>query len=189
MSKPAGRTSLAIAVAFATVTIVVQATAGTDRSARVPLSAFPQERIAVETRSIRRHLFDAWRADSAAAREQGLMFVEDREMRRDQAMIFVYDQPEYVSMWMKNTLLPLDMLFVDAKGCIVTIQEHAKPGSLATIDSRYPVSLVVELKAGVVAETGTHVGDRVVRIDAGWPADTAVACKQDTGAKQPMTHG
>jgi uncharacterized membrane protein (UPF0127 family) len=155
------------------------AVAGTDLATRVPLSDFPRERIAVETHSVKRHLFDAWRAESPDAREQGLMFVEDREMRRNQAMIFVYDPPEYVAMWMKNTLLPLDMLFVDAHGCIVTIKENAQPGSLATIESRLPVMLVVELKAGVVAEAGIRAGDRVVRIDANWPRDRA-ACTAAT---------
>jgi uncharacterized protein len=151
------------------------ASAGTDRATRVPLSAFPVERIAVETRSIRRHLFDAWRAESPDAREQGLMFVQDGEMRPDQAMIFVYDPPAFVSMWMKNTLLPLDMLFVDPRGCIVTIKQNARPGSLDTIDSRFPAALVVELKAGVVAASDIRLGDRVVRVDVDWPKES-VAC-------------
>jgi hypothetical protein len=140
----------------------------------LPLSAFPRERIAVETRaSIRRHLFEAWRAETPQTREQGFMFVEDRAVRPDQAMIFTYDPPEHVAMWMKNTLLPLDMLFVDQHGCVVTIKQNAKPGSLAQIISRVPVSLVVELKAGTVAAQGIAVGDRVLRLDAGWPADEA----------------
>ncbi len=75
-------------------------------------------------------------------------------------------------MWMKNTLLPLDMLFVDARGCIVTIKQDARPGSLAQISSGVPVSLVVELKAGTVAAQIIAVGDRVLRLDAGWPAAT-----------------
>jgi len=143
---------------------------------KLPLSAFPRERIAVETRaSIRRHLFEAWRADSPQAREQGFMFVEDRDVRPDQAMIFIYEPPQYVAMWMKNTLLPLDMLFADVHGCVVTIKQNARPGSLAQIESRVPVALVVELKAGTVAAQGMAVGDRVLRLDAGWPADD-VAC-------------
>jgi len=142
----------------------------------VPLSAFPRERIAVETRaSFRRHLFETWRAETQQTREQGFMFVEDREVRSDQAMIFIYDPPQYVAMWMKNTLLPLDMLFVDQRGCVVTIKQNAKPGSLAQIVSRVPVVLVVELKAGTVAAQDIAVGDRVLRLDAGWPADE-VAC-------------
>ena len=142
----------------------------------VPLSAFPRERIAVETRaSFRRHLFEAWRAETPQTLQQGFMFVEEGAVRADQAMIFVYDPPQYVSMWMKNTLLPLDMLFVDQRGCVVTIKQNAKPGSLAQIVSRVPVVLVVELKAGTVAAQGIAVGDRVLRLDAGWPVDE-VAC-------------
>ncbi len=142
----------------------------------VPLSEFPRERIAVETRaSFRRHLFEAWRAEAPQTREQGFMFVEERAVHSDQAMIFIYDPPQYVAMWMKNTLLPLDMLFVDQRGCVVTIKQDAKPGSLATITSRVPVVLVVELKAGTVAAQGIAVGDRVLRLDAGWPTDE-VAC-------------
>ena len=79
-------------------------------------------------------------------------------------------------MWMKNTLLSLDMLFVDPQGCVVTIKERAQPRSLATIDSRVPVMLVVELKAGTVADRDIRVGDRVVRIDAGWPRGSE-ACR------------
>jgi len=142
----------------------------------LPLSAFPRERIAVETRaSFRRLMFEAWRADSPRTRAQGFMFVEDSAVRPDQAMIFLYDPPELVAMWMKNTILPLDMLFVDARGCVVTIKQNARPGSLAQIESRVPVQLVVELKAGTVAAHNITLGDRVLRLDAGWPADAA-AC-------------
>jgi uncharacterized protein len=143
----------------------------------LPLAAFPRERIAVETRaSFRRLLFEAWRADTPQTREQGLMFVADGEMRPDQAMIFVYEPPQRVAMWMKNTLLPLDMLFVDVNGCVVTIKQNAQPGSLATIGSRLPVALVVELKAGTVAARGIAPGDRVLRLDAGWPAGEHASC-------------
>jgi hypothetical protein len=160
---------------------VLPLTLGAAPAGTVPLSAFPRERIAVETRaSFRRHLFEAWRAETPQAREQGFMFVEEREVRSDQAMIFIYDPPQYVAMWMKNTLLPLDMLFVDQRGCVVTIKQDARPGSLAQIVSRVPVVLVVELKAGTVAAQGIAVGDRVLRLDAGWPP-VEHSCKQATG--------
>jgi len=132
-----------------------------------PLSALPRERIAIETRSARRHLFDAWRADTFATRAQGLMFVES--LRPDQAMIFVYSPPQRVSMWMKNTLIPLDMLFVDERGCVVHVRERAEPGSLDTIAAAEPVVLVVELAGGTAGTLGLGEGDRVVRPDAGWP--------------------
>lgn len=133
----------------------------------LPLSAFPRERIAVETRSARRHLFEAWRAETPEERMQGLMFVPS--LRPDQAMIFVYDPPQPVTMWMKNTLIPLDMLFVDAGGCVVKVHERARPGDLTSISAGAPVVLVVELAGGTAGALGLAAGDRVVRPDAGWP--------------------
>jgi hypothetical protein len=62
-----------------------------DRDSLLPLSAFPRERIAIETRSARRHTFDAWRAETQQTRAQGLMFVDS--LQPDQAMIFVYAPP------------------------------------------------------------------------------------------------
>jgi uncharacterized membrane protein (UPF0127 family) len=138
-----------------------------------PLSAFPRERIAIETRSARRHLFVAWRADTYESRAQGLMFVE--RMSPGQAMIFVYTPAQQVSMWMKNTLIPLDMLFVDARGCIVHLHERARPGALDTITTEIPVVLVVELAGGIANTLGIAAGDRVVRPEAQWPQSDA-AC-------------
>ena len=135
----------------------------------VPLSAFPREPIAVETRSARRHVFDAWRAESTPMRAQGLMFV--REIREDQAMIFVYEPPQVVSMWMANTLIPLDMLFVDSAGCIVKVHENARPGSLDSITAGVPVALVVELKGGAARARGIEAGDRVTRPERDWPRE------------------
>jgi uncharacterized membrane protein (UPF0127 family) len=140
----------------------------------VPLSAYPQETIAIEVPgSFRRHVFEAWRADDYRTRAQGFMFVEDADVRPDQAMIFVYDPPQVVAMWMKNTELSLDMLFVDAAGCIVRIHENARPGSLAEIRSGDAVALVVELKAGTAARLGLKTGQRVVRPASNWPAGPA----------------
>jgi len=139
--------------------------------ALLPLSAFPRERIAVETRSARRHLFTAWRADTAETRAQGLMFVE--QLQPEQAMIFVYEPPQHVGMWMMNTLIPLDMLFVDRQGCVVHVHERAQPGALDTISADTPVALVVELAGGTAAKLGIKEGDRVVRPEADWPRGSA----------------
>lgn len=151
--------------------VVLIALAGEPVAAREdairPLSAFPRERLAIETRSARRHLFEAWRADTPATRAQGLMFV--RELRADRAMIFVYHTEQIVGMWMKNTLIPLDMLFVDGSGCIAKVHEHARPGSLESIESGVPVVLVVELAGGTAKSLGISAGDRVLRPDAHWP--------------------
>lgn len=150
------------------------ATRAVDATHALPLSSFPRESIAVETRSAHRHVFKAWRAETPQQREQGLMFVPG--MGADEAMIFVYEPEQYVAMWMKNTILSLDMLFVDAHGCVVAVKERAKPQSLDTIEAGRPVALVVELNAGTVASHGIRNGDRVVRPEANWPAATAAPC-------------
>ena len=156
----------------ATVLLCIAASApppGLASEALLPLSAFPRERIAVETRGARRHLFEAWRADTPETRSQGLMFV--KSLRPEQAMIFVYAPPQRVAMWMKNTLIPLDMLFVDDGGCVVKVHPRARPGDLDTIAADQPVVLVVELAGGTAATLGLGQGDRVVRLDAGWPRE------------------
>jgi len=137
------------------------------REGVLPLSAFPREPLVVETRSARRHAFEAWRAETDAEKMQGLMFVRDIEP--EQAMIFVYDPPQHAAMWMKNTLLSLDMLFVDAAGCVVRIAREARPGSLDTIASGAPVALVVELRGGTARALGIANGDRVRRPAVDWP--------------------
>jgi uncharacterized membrane protein (UPF0127 family) len=155
-----------LAVLFAAVAVLAPQWA-LAREAVLPLSAFPRERIAVETRSARRHLFEAWRAGTPEERAQGLMFVQN--LRPEQAMIFVYETPQPVTMWMKNTLIPLDMLFVDEGGCVVKVHERARPGDLTGIVGGAQVVLVVELAGGTAAALGLAAGDRVVRPDAGWP--------------------
>jgi uncharacterized membrane protein (UPF0127 family) len=138
-----------------------------------PLETFPRERIAVETRSARRHVFDAWRADTDDTRAQGLMFVE--RLAAEQAMIFVYDPPQNVSMWMRNTYIPLDMLFADRAGCIVKVAANATPLSLETIPAGKPVAYVIEIAAGTAAARGITVGDRVVRFETNPDSVSAAA--------------
>jgi len=161
--------AVAACILAAACLVPMRSSADVSEAGLLPLTEFPHERIVIETRSARRHELVAWRADTPQTREQGLMFVTD--MRADQAMIFVYDPPAYVSMWMKNTLLPLDMLFVNKYGCVVKVKHDARPGSLATISAGAAVALVIELKGDVAATLGVDAGDRVLRPAVGWPAD------------------
>jgi uncharacterized membrane protein (UPF0127 family) len=171
MSARIGRPARVVATGILAAVCSVPMPSGADvrEGDLLPLTALPRERIVIETRSARRHELDAWRADTPQTREQGLMFV--REMRADQAMIFVYEPPSYVSMWMKNTLLPLDMLFVNRYGCVITVKRDASPESLATISGGGLVALVVELKGGTAATLGVDAGDRVLRPAVGWPGE------------------
>ena len=94
-----------------------------------------------------------------AQAEQGLMF--RRYLAPDAGMLFDFKMPITVQMWMKNTLIPLDMLFLDADGKIVDIHERAVPYSLDVIASKAPARFAVELNGGTVARLGIRVGDRV----------------------------
>ena len=95
-------------------------------------------------------------AVSGEQRTRGLMF--RKKMPRDYGMLFDFYQTQKVMMWMKNTFLPLDMLFIRVDGAIAHIVENTTPHSLAIISSRFPVRYVLELNAGEVARTGMKPG-------------------------------
>lgn len=77
-------------------------------------------------------------------------------------MLFDYKEPTMATMWMRNTLIPLDMLFVDAQGRIVNIRQRAVPQSLDVIAAATPVRAVIELNGGTAARLGIAPGDRVI---------------------------
>jgi uncharacterized membrane protein (UPF0127 family) len=96
---------------------------------------------------------------SDAQMEQGLMF--RRSLAPDAGMLFDFKRPVPVTMWMKNTLIPLDMVFLDAGGRVVDIHERAVPQSLDQISAKGPARYVVELNGGTAARLGIRPGDRV----------------------------
>ncbi|KPQ20255.1 MAG: hypothetical protein HLUCCA24_02340, partial [Rhodobacteraceae bacterium HLUCCA24] len=85
-------------------------------------------------------------ADEPDERAQGLMFVE--EMGRFEGMLFVYERPQPVSFWMKNTLIPLDMIFADARGVVRRVHENAVPGDLTPIPGGDDILVVLEVNGG-----------------------------------------
>ncbi|GAB5461217.1 DUF192 domain-containing protein [Hoeflea sp. EC-HK425] len=92
-------------------------------------------------------------------RATGLM--NRQSMAADHGMLFRFDQTRDVLMWMKNTPLSLDMLFIAENGRIARIAENTVPYSETIIPSGSPVRYVLELNAGTAAKTGVSVGDRV----------------------------
>lgn len=92
--------------------------------------------------------------------EHGLMF--RKEVKPYEGMLFDFGYPRPVSFWMKNTLVPLDMLFIAADGHIVRIAANAKPLSTETIDSGQPVSGVLEIAGGSALLLGIKPGDLVI---------------------------
>ena len=124
------------------------------------LVSFKQDRLAIETAKGDRHEFDAELAITPQQQQQGLMY--RRDMAADASMLFIYRPERVVSMWMRNTMIPLDMLFIAADGRVVKIVERAVPLSLKTISSDRPVRAVLELNGGTVARLGIQTGDRVL---------------------------
>lgn len=91
---------------------------------------------------------------------KGLMFRNSLGPR--EGMLFVYQSPTNVTMWMKNTPISLDMFFINRRGIIRYIEEKTQPNSTRHIDSRGKVSAVLELRAGSAEDFGIKVGDRVI---------------------------
>ena len=104
--------------------------------------------------------FQVEMAVSPAQRSQGLMFREDLD--EDRGMLFDFGQPQQATMWMRNTYVPLDMLFIDEHGRITQIAADTQPLSDAVIASRTPVRAVLELRGGVSAKLGIKPGDQVI---------------------------
>lgn len=119
----------------------------------------PKEKLIIVTRDGRQHVFNVEMALTEAQQETGEMF--RTKVPEDGGMLFVWPEPEESRMWMKNTLVPLDMVFIDADGKIRSIAENTTPRSLAVIDSQGPVKATLELAGGVTAKLGIRVGDTV----------------------------
>ncbi len=98
-------------------------------------------------------------ADTEYETQTGLMYRKD--MESEQAMLFVFESSGLHSFYMKNTLIPLDLLFVDEDLRIVTIHENARPLDESGIPSRVPVKYVLEIKAGMSDLWGVAQGDRI----------------------------
>jgi len=105
------------------------------------------------------HRFIVEVARSPEEQAQGLMFRQS--LAPDRGMIFPYDPPQQASFWMKNTLIPLDMIFIGPDRRIVHIADNAVPLSLEPVTWPQPVSAVLELAGGRSAELGLKPGDTV----------------------------
>ncbi|MGH6619134.1 MAG: DUF192 domain-containing protein [Alphaproteobacteria bacterium] len=98
---------------------------------------------------------------AATSEDQATGLMYRREMAADAGMLFVYPAGSRVTMWMKNTLIPLDMVFIGPAGRITHIVERTVPMSNELIGSNGPVRAVLELNAGTASRLGIKVGDQV----------------------------
>ena len=119
----------------------------------------PEELATIVTADGERHDFRLHVARTPEHRRRGLMFVT--RLDPDQGMLFDFEVPRSVSMWMKNTPLSLDIVFVRADGRIANIASHTRPFSKKMIPSHGDVLAVIELPAGTTGRLGIRDGDRV----------------------------
>lgn len=136
----------------------ILATCAASACERLPaeLAHLPMSEVEVVT-ATGTHEFKVWVAADAQSRERGLMFV--REIPARYGMLFLFEQPQFASFWMKDTPLSLDVVFIGADGTVVNVAHAVEPLSLAPIESAAPVGAVLELVAGTAARIGLRVGD------------------------------
>ncbi len=129
----------------------------------VPCVASAQEPARIEQVTVvsaqKAATFDAEVADTDDLRSRGLMF--RHKLPEDRAMLFDFGEPRPAAMWMKNTYISLDMLFIRADGSIAAVAENTEPLSLQTISVQEPVKAVLEVAAGTVKRLGIQREDRV----------------------------
>jgi uncharacterized membrane protein (UPF0127 family) len=133
--------------------------AGAQSAAPEDLASFPQGKLEIADGKKTRHVFEVWLADTPQRQSQGLMFV--RSLPRMRGMLFVHESPRPIGMWMKNTYIPLDMIFIDGKGRIQQIVERTTPHSLDTIRSTEPARAVLEIAGGEARRLGLMPGQHV----------------------------
>jgi hypothetical protein len=139
---------------FLTTMLVVLAAVAAAQAA-----TFERGELEIELADGTRHAFAVELATSPGQWTQGLMFRQS--LPADAGMLFLYERDRPMSMWMKNTFIPLDMLFIDRHGVIVDIAERTVPHSTEIISSDVPARAVLELNGGTAARLGIRRGDRV----------------------------
>ena len=122
--------------------------------------AFSKDVLIIEASAHACHRFDVYLATSNSQRARGLMHV--RHLPSNTGMLFIYEHADYLSMWMKNTYVSLDMIFTRPDGSISSIVRNTEPMSLRSIAATEPVSFVLELNAGITEKLFIDENSRLV---------------------------
>lgn len=121
---------------------------------------FDRDVLIIEASDFACYRFDVYLAIDREQTRRGLMFV--RSMPVMTGMLFVYDHDDHHAMWMKNTLIPLDMVFARSDGTISSVIRDTEPQSLRSLSAIEPVRYVLELNAGVTERYAIDVGGRLL---------------------------
>lgn len=130
-----------------------------DNQALKELESWKKNTIQISNSSGNFYTFEVYVADSNYKRKKGLMHVES--LPRDSGMLFKFDSPRIASMWMKNTYISLDLLFIDKNQTIIKIHNDAKPLNLLSISSKLKVKWVLEINGGLAEELKINPGDKI----------------------------
>ena len=143
---------------FSSIIALAFFTAGA--SCALAQESFEKEPLTIVHQDGKRSELTAELALTASQRSQGLMY--RRSMPSDEGMLFDFFEDRLVTMWMRNTYLPLDMIFAQKDGIISHIHKGAVPQDESIISSQTPVRFVLELNAGAVERRNIRVGDKLV---------------------------
>ena len=123
------------------------------------VSASMKSELSIITSNGSKHNFLVEVARTEEEKKIGLMF--RKTLAKNAGMLFLYKREALRLMWMKNTFIPLDILFIDKKGVIKRVVKRTTPHSLATISSRKSVLAVLELRGGITSSLEIKKGDRI----------------------------
>lgn len=155
---------------FSAITLLAACSGANKAPENEAQSAVATSNIPVVVRSAKgTHRFDVEVARTETEQEKGLMF--RKELGADTGMLFPMDPPRIANFWMKDTLIPLDMIFVHTDGTIAFIQANAEPYSRIPVSAGVPVAAVLELRGGRAGELGIGEGDHLSWGGCAVPAD------------------
>jgi len=151
-----------LGVLYGAVLIAVVTTVQAAKPARY-LVDFTTATAIIETSALSCLAISIYLADSGPQQRQGLMRIE--RLDKFEGMLFRYREPRVISMWMKNTYISLDMVFIRQDGLVATISRHTTPMSTVSITSSEPVTMVLELNAGFTEQQSFETGNRLLTVN------------------------
>lgn len=120
---------------------------------------FKKSYITIQTQNSE-YIFNVEIAKTALERQRGLMFRE--ELKQNEGMLFIYPEKQIIKMWMKNTLIPLDMIFIDENGKIIDIYKMTLPKDLTPIGPEVNLKGVLEINGGLTSYLDINLGDLII---------------------------
>jgi uncharacterized membrane protein (UPF0127 family) len=147
-------------ILWAVVAVAALASAADNNELPSLDETFEKDVLVIDTAERGCFRFDIYLAITSAQQRRGLMFV--RNLPEWSGMLFVYERADIRSMWMKNTYIPLDILFARQDGEVSSVEANTEPLSLKSISAREPINYVLELNAGTTAMLGIGAGSRLI---------------------------